>query len=68
MYKVLEYFNQNEVKCKVIETRNNEPCIAIFGYGNLTRVEIAKSISDNNLLCMFFEGCIRKDEERKRKK
>jgi hypothetical protein len=66
---VLEYFKKNEVKCKKVEDNRPEygDFIAIFGYGKLTRNEIAKEIKDNNLLCMFFEGAIRQNEYNKKK-
>jgi hypothetical protein len=67
--KVLEYFGTNEVICKKVEDNRPEygDFIAIFGYGKLTRQEIAKEIKDNNLLCMFFEGTIRQDAYNKKK-
>lgn len=68
---VLEYFKENEVKCKKVEDNryenNSGDFIAIFGYGKLTRAEIVKEIKNNNLLCMFFEGTIRQDEYNKKK-
>jgi hypothetical protein len=66
---VLEYFKRNEVICKKVEDNRAEygDFIAIFGYGKLTRQEIAKEIKDNNLLCMFFEGAIRQDVYNKKK-
>jgi hypothetical protein len=35
-------------------------------YGKLTRKDIVKTIKENNLLCMFFEGAIRQDEYNKK--
>jgi len=63
---VLEYFKKNEVICKKVENNRDGDFIAIFGYGKLTRKEIVKEIKDNNLLCMFFEGTIRRDEYNKK--
>jgi hypothetical protein len=67
---VLEYFKNNEVRCKKVEDNRPEygDFIAIFGYGKLTRKEIVKEIKDNNLSCMFFEGAIRQDEYNKKLK
>jgi hypothetical protein len=66
--KVLEYFKNNEVKCKNVEDNRAEygDFIAIFGYGKLTRKDIVKTIKENDLLCMFFEGVIRQDEYNKK--
>lgn len=67
---VLNYFKENEVKCKKVEDNREDygDFIAIFGYGKLTRKEIVKEIKDNDLLCMFFEGTIREDDWNKRNK
>lgn len=66
--KTVEYFKQNNVKCKKVEDNREEygDFIAIFSYGNLTRKQIAKEIKDNNLLCMFFESSIREEEYKKK--
>jgi ubiquitin len=66
--KVLEYFKQNEVKCKKVEDNRPEygDFIAVFGYGKLTRKDIVKTIKENDLSCMFFEGTIRQDEYNKK--
>lgn len=70
MENVLNYFKENEVKCKKVEDNRKDygDFIAIFGYGKLTRKEIVKKIKDNNLLCMFFEGAIREDNWSKKRK
>ena len=64
----LAYFQRNEVKCEIV--RDDRPqygdFIAVFGYGKLTRCDIAKVIKSNNLLCMFFESAIREDEYKKK--
>jgi hypothetical protein len=67
---ILNYFKENEVKCKKVEDNRKDygDFIAIFGYGKLTRKEIVKEIKDNNLSCMFFEGAIREDEYNKKRK
>lgn len=61
--KVLEYFRSKKVRCKII--RDSRPdygdFIAVFGYGELTREKITEKISENKLLCMFFETSIRED-------
>ena len=57
---VLKYFKENKVKCKKV-VNGKEEFIAIFGYGGLTRSIISNEIKNNDLLCMFFEGAIRKD-------
>jgi len=66
--KIVEYFQENGVICKKVEDTRPEygDFIAIFGYGNLTREEIVKSIRDNNLLCIFFESAIRENERKGR--
>lgn len=69
MEGVLNYFKENEVKCKKVEDNRESysDFISIFGCGKLTRKEIVKKIKDNNLLCMFFEASIREDEYNKEK-
>ena len=61
---VVKYLKENNVPCKKVEDgrENYGDFIAIFGYGNLARQDIAKQIADNNLSCMFFEGSIRENE------
>lgn len=61
MEEAIRYFKENGVRCKKIED-GNQPFIAVFGYGRLTRKEIVRVIERNGLLCMFFEGAIREDE------
>lgn len=65
---VLKYFQENEVRCKIVKDDRPEygDFIAVFTYGKLTRKEIADVIRENDLSCMFFEGSIREDEYRKR--
>lgn len=66
--KALEYFQENGVICKKVEDDREDygDFIVIFGYGNLTREQIAERIKADNLLCMFFEGAIGENERKKR--
>lgn len=63
-----EYFKSKNVICKIVYDNRPEygDFIAVFGYGELSRSDIANVIENNNLACMFFEGAIRENANKKK--